>query len=1809
MRKRTSRLLSIIITTALMISGIYHGDMVRASDDYSEVVSFREVDKDIMLGTTANSPFSAEDISKYMDLEATLGGKSVNVNTTTIDATDLTNWQVYDHYDTAAYADEDDWLDNYAQNPLLRPYYSQNTSSYYVASTDILSVDEAIARSGTDAKGNVYYLKEHIAASSNNGNADMKFYGYPTSGYADFLFYPAHESGTKKVQYTIDSKNVKTHSLRSAGFMFNCGINADKLYGYVLIFTFKAGEPVEGKDSRDICASGISEAIIMRMDGIYVDDLHGGTIQLPNYSLEQLKVVESINLSSLEYSGHFDISNVTMDITDDSVKITMTEAGEQVGSNPYTTTLFDFQSNNSSGSDYNSLFQNFQYGGFGPIVSYSGHACEYTSYYIFSNLKMSIEESESVLSGLSNADFTEAHIVDGQYVANDKYYVLIGDNSQDDQGYKDFFKRDFDDVYLEMLKKQGITLITNLNINNISGNINGTDYNLKDYLGESNVIRINGSSSAEIANAIENAIKNSAYSKQEADNALDALDPTTGTGHNHSTAKCVLTYQGLQVERVNINRLGSNTLYLDIDDSKSINVTNPVYKIKKPDGSIRTLPGSRFSITNNATLWPAGEYTVMVEFAEKKVAKTSFSIYGSTNAYFNLYLDGQGTSTDNLYCEGSSIGLNKSIVNKAYSSTLYADTGFAIPKKIKIYTDNLTEGVVIDSDGNVKDANGNAVILTELTEGIEYTYNSVTGAIEVMPNVIQGNVYISAHTGRITCQLFNVSADKSVVTGLSKYDTSSQTISLSPAIAGGVLPPTIKVVINDQEWSVQAGSVTPVLDGQVEYNNGTVTVSKDLFDKDIKIVALAGNYKAYYSVDRPDKVTYGDSEQKVVCGQDYDNEIYAAATYKIDSVSVTIGDKVIEGCYSGNETGGNIHIDGADIINDININISTSIREYSVQSDIVHGTLGGANVCNMEEDYQAKIASDGGYVLPDTISVKSGGVAVAAQYIQYNWNTGDIVIKKMGIIGDVVIQAECLMSRYSVTYDVENLTCSGVNEANSLEDYQGLITPEYGYSLPDNITVTVGTNELNNIEEGYSYNNQTGDITIYKSSITDNIVIEAAADKILYSVTANTTNASFDGADSVDMFSDYEAKLTARRYYELPANIIVTSGGNTLTAMDYIYNPSSGELVIPKDSISGDIVIEAEGYLREYNVTVNINNVSYSGDNKAYQDRDCIGAITADEFYELPENIVVAIVEDHELSADEYTYDSTSGEIVIPKEAITGDIVIVAEGYQRVYNVTTKFANARYSGDDKAYIFKDCTGVITADEYYEMPESIVVSVGNDILSTNDYIYNRADGTIVIPKSMIKGDILIEAAGYLLEYNIRTNIYDITYYGDDKAYKNSDYNGKLTANMGFNLPSSIIVQIGNDKLSKDDYSYDSSTGNIVIPKELIAGEIWIYAVGEEIPKPVTHYQVTWRLSNLTGDGSHQAMIGQDYSMKLVPAKGHNAPETIQVIIGGRDGVLDTDYKYNVKTGDITIPKEAINGDIVIQAYGIVPTVEQPKPDTSTITIIPPKYENSYDGKVIGVTTDMEYSTDGGKTWIPCMSDTITGLGTGRLCIRLAAWGNKKSGVVASIDINSSTLEYYIPTIDMSKKMGFRQKFQLKIVNTKGADVKVVSTDKSVVTVNRKGIITSKKKEGKAKVVITIIKDKHIVQYVANVTVSGKVKKNYSLKKFSTNYKAPCVALYKKINAGKSWRINMTHDKNAEITYSTSNSKVATVTGAGVVKGIKSGNARITVQVNNNGTIDKYYIVVRVAKPGEKSDMSYLTVLTDKKKNNIVTVRKL
>ena len=110
----------------------------------------------------------------------------------------------------------------------------------------------------------------------------------------------------------------------------------------------------------------------------------------------------------------------------------------------------------------------------------------------------------------------------------------------------------------------------------------------------------------------------------------------------------------------------------------------------------------------------------------------------------------------------------------------------------------------------------------------------------------------------------------------------------------------------------------------------------------------------------------------------------------------------------------------------------------------------------------------------------------------------------------------------------------------------------------------------------------------------------------------------------------------------------------------------------------------------------------------------------------------------------------------------------------------------------------------------------------------------------------------------------------------------------------------------------------------------------------------------------------------------------------------------------------------------------------------------------------------------------------------------------------------------------------------------------------------------------------------------------VKKNYSLSKFKTKYKeAPSIALYKKLEKGKKWKVKMTHIKNAKITFRSSNKKVATVSKDGIVRGKRAGNTRITITVANGGVIDQYYVVLRVIQKGVRTDMSYLKEIGAKK----------
>lgn len=109
----------------------------------------------------------------------------------------------------------------------------------------------------------------------------------------------------------------------------------------------------------------------------------------------------------------------------------------------------------------------------------------------------------------------------------------------------------------------------------------------------------------------------------------------------------------------------------------------------------------------------------------------------------------------------------------------------------------------------------------------------------------------------------------------------------------------------------------------------------------------------------------------------------------------------------------------------------------------------------------------------------------------------------------------------------------------------------------------------------------------------------------------------------------------------------------------------------------------------------------------------------------------------------------------------------------------------------------------------------------------------------------------------------------------------------------------------------------------------------------------------------------------------------------------------------------------------------------------------------------------------------------------------------------------------------------------------------SSNKSVATVNAKGVVTGKK-GGTAKITVK----SGSIKFVVTVKVTD-----------AKTQKINGVPSTKSIKAGKSFTIKATvtpKNSTEKITYTSSNKKVVTVTAKGVVKGLKKGTATITVK---------------------------------------------
>jgi hypothetical protein len=380
-----------------------------------EIITEKVATKDVVYSATPNSPIKLKELQEIDLSEAvsSIAGGTIKLTAEDIDTTDLSGWYVYDHYDTMWYQNEASYIEGTGYNPARRPYFPETDNG---ANSTKTTIEDWLVANANNSSPMLDRLNEHILSSADAmGNASMTFVGYGIRPYVDFLYYPADSTGTKNVDFTVDGSQLNIHTLYYGGFLFNTAIDEyGKLHGYALILQYSS------------TTSGT--AYIQYLDGVDAVQLHNSTSQIiPGTQI----ATKTFNVSA--------ICDIAMTITDNHVKVT-TKNSDAASA----TDLFDVDLSTVTG-----------FGGFGPIVGYTSHHCKQATIYKYSNLKMGIKTSSSIFASYFDADYAQNDKNNG----NDKYYVVIGDPAK-----KDGFDIRNDKEALALLQKEGVVIITNLDI-------------------------------------------------------------------------------------------------------------------------------------------------------------------------------------------------------------------------------------------------------------------------------------------------------------------------------------------------------------------------------------------------------------------------------------------------------------------------------------------------------------------------------------------------------------------------------------------------------------------------------------------------------------------------------------------------------------------------------------------------------------------------------------------------------------------------------------------------------------------------------------------------------------------------------------------------------------------------------------------------------------------------------------------------------------------------------------------------------------------------------------------------------------------------------------------------------------------------------------------------------------------------------------------------------------------------------------------------------------------------------------------------
>lgn len=475
----------------------------------------------------------------------------------------------------------------------------------------------------------------------------------------------------------------------------------------------------------------------------------------------------------------------------------------------------------------------------------------------------------------------------------------------------------------------------------------------------------------------------------------------------------------------------------------------------------------------------------------------------------------------------------------------------AVAEYIVIYrniTGNYTNATPSNTSDRVEDGKMYRNKVT-ITEGYKMSSVIVTmGGVDITDTAYEdGWVTIERVTGDITINVIAVELGQYSITNSLTNATNSNS---STVITEGE-PYTASIGCDEHHT---LSTVTVAMGGTdvtgLYYSNGTISIPN--VTGDIVITATA-DMVMFSVTSNLDNVTLRNSAAAIGSGEGYYNTFVLGDGYDMSNVVVLMGGKNVTGA-AYDPTNKTITISSVD--GDIEITAAAGLRSYSIvpsytnvigdntAESVVHGSP-YVNNLTIGQDYNM-----------GAVTVTMGGEDITST--AYDGALNRITIES--VTGNVAITASATEKVYrTITNNLVNTETS--NQSERVEDgmaYSATIT--FDQEEYENLTVHVFMGGEDVTPSVYS----NGSITI--AEVTGNIVVNAAAEPITYSVSLTLNNANISNtASSAVRHSTYTAVVTPMDGYEIET-VAVTMGGEEVSIV--------GNNIVITD-VLGDIEIVA----------------------------------------------------------------------------------------------------------------------------------------------------------------------------------------------------------------------------------------------------------------------------------------------------------------------------------------------------------------------------------------------------------------------------------------------------------------------------------------------------------------------------------------------------------------------------------------------------------------------------------------------------------